>query len=87
MTQGAATTLHESLTYRIDTAARYHIRVHGWLDDTWSDWFAGMHVIQEHNGDTLLDGTLRDQMALHAVLRRVRDLGLPLLLVQRLPDE
>ncbi len=87
MTHLAETALHGSLAYRIDTAARYQIRVHGWLDDTWSDWFAGMQVTQERDGDTLLDGTLRDQMALHAVLRRVRDLGLPLLLVQRLPDE
>jgi len=62
----------------------YQIRVRGELDDGWSDWFAGLRVAAE-GGDTLLVGPM-DQAALHAALRRVRDLGLPLISVFRLED-
>jgi hypothetical protein len=59
----------------------YEIRVAGRLGTEWSDWFAGLRVTVE-DGDTLLGGPL-DQAALHGVLRRVRDLGLPLISVER----
>jgi hypothetical protein len=62
----------------------YQIRVRGELDVDWSDWFGGLCVTAE-GGDTLLAGPM-DQAALHAALRRVRDLGLPLISVFRLED-
>ncbi len=62
----------------------YQIRVRGHLGRQWADWFGGLTVTPEDNGDTLLTGPVVDQAALHGLLRRVRDLGLPLLSVMRL---
>ena len=62
----------------------YQIRVKGRLGPRWADWFAGLTITPEANGDTLLTGPVVDQAALHGLLRRVRDLGLPLLSVVRL---
>jgi hypothetical protein len=62
----------------------YHIRVQGVLDASWSDWFGGLTVRPQANGKTLLSGVVRDQAALHGLLDRIRDLGLPLLSVERL---
>lgn len=59
----------------------YEIRIKGHLDDKWADWFEGLTITRADNGDTLLRGLLVDQAALHGVLRKVRDLGLPLLSV------
>ncbi len=56
----------------------YHIRVHGHLRPEWSEWFDGIAVTSEDNGDTTLSGPVADQPALHALLVRVRDLGLTL---------
>lgn len=65
---------------------RFEIRVRGELGTDWSDWFAGPVVTAPDGGETVMTGTL-DQAALHAVLRRIRDLGLPLISVQRIePD-
>lgn len=62
----------------------YCIRVRGHLDDRWSDWFEGL-VIQRHDdGTTVLIGPVTDQAALHGVLARIRDLGLPLVSVNRI---
>ena len=63
--------------------AAYEIRVRGHLGSAWSDWFTGLRVTPEDNGETLLAGPL-DQAALHGVLRRVRDLGMPLISVNRI---
>jgi hypothetical protein len=63
--------------------AVYRIRVRGHLGSAWSDWFTGLRVTLEDHGDTLLVGPL-DQAALHGVLRRIRDLGLPLVSVTRI---
>lgn len=63
--------------------AAYEIRVRSHLGSGWSDWFTGLRVTLEDNGDTLLAGPL-DQAALHGVLRRVRDLGVPLISVTRI---
>jgi len=63
--------------------AAYEIRVRGHLGPAWSDWFTGLQVTVEDSGDTLLAGPL-DQSALHGVLRRVRDLGVPLISVTRI---
>ena len=59
----------------------YEIRVKGHLDPSWSDWFDGMAIIHEYNGETLLTGNLRDQAALHGILHKVRDLGIVLISV------
>ena len=58
---------------------RYEIRIKGHLDDKWADWFEGLTITREDNGDTLLTGPVVDQAALHGLLRKVRDLGLPLI--------
>ncbi|MBL8092738.1 MAG: hypothetical protein JNL73_01125 [Anaerolineales bacterium] len=65
----------------------YEIRVEGHLDRQWEEWFAGLRVSLEATGDTLLTGPLTDQAALYGVLKRVRDLGLPLVSLQRLGPE
>ena len=62
---------------------RYEIRIKGHLDDQWADWFEGVTLTREDNGDTRLAGTVVDQAALHGLLRKVRDLGMPLLSVSR----
>lgn len=59
----------------------YQIRIAGHLGAEWTDWFEGMTITLEDNGDTLLTGPVIDQAALHGVLRRVRDLGIPLISV------
>jgi hypothetical protein len=65
-------------------AVRYEIRVLGVLDSRWSSWFSSLDVVSDARGETTLTGPLRDQAALHGVLTRVRDLGLPLISVRRL---
>ena len=62
---------------------RYEIRIKGHLDDKWADWFEGLTLTLEDNGETLLTGPVVDQAALHGLLRKVRDLGMPLLSVTR----
>ena len=57
----------------------YEIRIMGHLDDRWTDWFEGLTITREASGETLLSGQVADQAALHGILKRVRDLGLPLL--------
>jgi len=59
----------------------YQIRIKGHLDSQWADWFEGLTIKLENNGDTLLTGPVSDQAALHGLLRKVRDLGLPLVSV------
>jgi hypothetical protein len=70
-----------------DAPACYQIRVRGAIDPHWSDWFDGMAIVYDAGGDTVLSGRLADQAALYGVLHRIRDLGLPLLAVARLPDQ
>ena len=65
----------------------YQIRIRGHLDDRWTGWFEGMAITQE-KGATLLTGPVVDQAALHGLLKKVRDLGMPLLSVKCLePDQ
>ena len=59
----------------------YEIRVKGHLDDRWADWLGGMTITLADNGETLLTGQVIDQAALHGLLKKVRDLGLPLVSV------
>jgi hypothetical protein len=57
----------------------YQFRIKGHLGRQWTDWFDGLTITQEDNGDTLLTGPVVDQAALHGLLRKVRDLGMPLI--------
>ena len=57
----------------------YQIRIKGHLGRQWTDWFEGLTITLEDNGDTLLTGPVVDQAALHSLLRKVRDLGMPLI--------
>ena len=59
----------------------YQIRLKGHLGRMWTDWFAGLTITLEDNGDTLLTGPVIDQAALYGLLRKVRDLGMPLVSV------
>ena len=61
----------------------YEICLKGHLDEQWTNWFEGLTITLEKNGHTLLTGPVIDQAALYGVLRKVRDLGLPLLSVNR----
>ena len=62
----------------------YEIRIRGQLDDRWSDWLGDMTITLEENNVTLLTGLVADQAALHGLLRKVRDLGMPLISVNRI---
>jgi hypothetical protein len=66
--------------------ARYEVRVEGVLDGRWSEWFEGLHL-QNQSGETILSGVLPDQPALHGILDKVRDLGLTIITMRRLPPE
>lgn len=57
----------------------YEIRVEGHLDREWSDWFESLTITPEEDGTTLLSGPVADQAALHGLLKKVRDLGAPLI--------
>jgi hypothetical protein len=61
----------------------FEIRVQGHLPPDWSDWFAGLTVTHDPGGITILQGSLPDQAALHGVLTRIRDLGIPLVEVRK----
>jgi hypothetical protein len=65
----------------------YEIRFKGHLDDRWADWFDGMNIRLEKNGDTLLTGPVVDQAALHGLLKKARDLGLPLVSINPVLSE
>lgn len=65
-------------------AGWYEIRIKGHLDDHWADWFEGLTITREPNGETRLTGAVVDQPALHSLLRKVRDLGVTLVAVSQL---
>ncbi|GAC1301771.1 MAG: hypothetical protein NVSMB27_41990 [Ktedonobacteraceae bacterium] len=67
--------------------AVYHIGVQGHLDVDWSEEFEGLTIIHQSDGSSLLCGVLADQSVLHALLLKVRDLGLPLLSLSRIERE
>jgi len=59
----------------------YEIRLKGHLEDRWVKWFDGLAITLDENGNTLLSGPVIDQAALHGILKKVRDLGMPLVSV------
>jgi hypothetical protein len=61
----------------------YQIRIQGHLGSEWTDWFEGLTITIQDNGETLLTGPVVDQAALYGLLRKVRDLGMPLVAVSR----
>ena len=65
----------------------FQIRIKGQLGDQWSDWFDGLSISQVEDGNTLLTGPVVDQAALHGLLKKVRDLGMPLLSVNRVESD
>jgi hypothetical protein len=65
----------------------YQIRIKGHLGRQWTDWFEGLSITLEDNGETLLTGAVVDQAALHGLLKKVRDVAMPLVSVMRVkPD-
>ena len=75
----------DNLTNKLDPAQPivYQVRLKGYLDRRWTDWFGGLTIALEDNGDTLLTGPVTDQAALYGLLKKVRDLGIPLVSVNR----
>jgi hypothetical protein len=68
-------------------AQYYEIRLKGHLEARWVKWFDGLAITREENGNTLLSGLVADQAALHGLLKKIRDLGLPLVSVNSVdPD-
>jgi hypothetical protein len=67
-----------------DRPVDYQIRLHGQLDAQWTTWFGGMTVILTDDGDTVLTGPVADQAALHGLLRKVRDIGIPLVSINEI---
>ena len=72
---------------KFDERATYHIRVRGNLEERWSDWFDGFSITPQTDDQTLLIGVVADQAALHGLLAKIRDLGLPLLSLERVESE
>lgn len=72
----------------LDRQAVCQIRVQGHLDGSWSEWFEGLSMTCEEDGTTVLTGPVADQPALHGLLAKIRDLGVPLVSVNWVkPDE
>lgn len=64
-------------------ARRYEIRLYGHLADRWTTWFDGLTLVRHEDGTTVISGAVVDQAALHGLLQRVRDTGLPLVSVEQ----
>ena len=71
----------------MDKPTFYHIEVKGHLDDTWSEWFEGLTITNQEDGEAILSGFLQDQAALQGVLNRISSLGLTLISVNAVPDQ
>jgi len=76
--------MHATSSRDHESDGRYEIRFEGHLHARWSDWFDGLEVTDDSNGTTIVEGAVADQAALHGLLRKLHDLGLPLLSVNRL---
>jgi hypothetical protein len=69
----------QGMANKSDRPMIYQIRIEGHLGPRWSGWFEGLTITPEGDGETLLTGPVADQAALHGLLRKVRDLGMPLI--------
>ena len=69
---------------RHQNPGRYEIRIKGHLDTRWASWFDGLTLTHGSDGTTIIDGPVADQAALHGLLQKIRDLGLPLISVNHL---
>ena len=67
------------------TAAQYEVRVNGQLGCRWAAWFDGLTLTADADGSTVIRGPLEDQAALHGLIQKLRDLGLPLVSLNRIP--
>ena len=77
-----------SETSTANGAGRYEIRLKGHLDSRWAAWFDGLNLCTDSDGTTVIHGLVADQSALHGLLQKVRDIGLPLISVTRVdPDQ
>ena len=79
-------TMNDSRSWGLAMVETYRILVRGHLEDRWSDWLEGLAVQRQEDGTTLLVGPVVDQAALHGIIIRIRDLGLPLLSVSRVVE-
>ena len=70
----------------LESIVVYEIRIKGLLDQTWSDWFSPLSIVNEPNGESTLTGVVRDQAELHSLIDKVFNLNLALLAVNCLPD-
>jgi hypothetical protein len=87
-TRGTKDMLHESnSSHEKAEPLIYQIRIKGYLDRKWADWFAGLSITSLAHGETLLTGPVLDQAMLHGLLRKVRDVGLPLIAVMQVEPE
>jgi hypothetical protein len=73
-----------ALPANYDAPGLYEICIQGHLDNSWASWFDGLTITLEESGETRLTGAIVDQAALHSLLRKVRDLAMPLLAVRRI---
>jgi hypothetical protein len=73
--------MSETTTGDHGEAGRYEIRLKGRLDPRWAAWFDGLGLTHESDGTTIISGLVADQAALHGLLQKVRDIGLPLVSV------
>jgi len=78
---------HKMMDTPTSNTLYYEIRLKGQLDSKWKDWFGGLSIRLEDNGDTLLTGLVVDQAALHGLLKRVRDLGMTLVSVNQVQSQ
>lgn len=76
--------MSNSLNRNTDPPPIYQIRIKGHLGHQWAEWFGGLTILLDANGDTLLTGPVVDQAALYGLLKKIRDLGMPLLSVNRI---
>ncbi len=87
-TRGTKDMLHESnSSHEKAEPLIYQIRIKGHLDRKWADWFAGLSITSQASGETLLTGPVLDQAMLYGLLRKVRDVGLPLVAVMQAEPE
>jgi hypothetical protein len=78
----------QNLGHDPDVPKIFHIRIQGHLGQQWAGWFDGLTIALEEDGNTLLSGQIVDQSALHGILKKIRDLGMPLLSVNTIdPDQ